>query len=303
MKLPDLEAWAIFAKVAEHQSFTSAADALGASKATISKAISRLEAQIQTPLFHRSSRRLALTESGVSLLEYAQAILNRGELAEEKASEESGALSGIVRVAAPMSYGVSRVAPLISQFLSDHPDIVIDLHLEDARVNIIEQRFDLALRITSLPDSSLRARKIRDVKRYVLASPNYLARKGYPRHPAQLGEHSVICYSLLATRETWRFRSDEGEEAALTPTGPFRVNNGEAMLSALRAGLGIGLLPDFLAEDDLESGTLVPILEGWSMQPVSLYLVSPPGTIRPRRVEALMTYLAENIAARRQPIS
>lgn len=296
MKLPDFEAWAIFAKVAENLSFTAAADELGSTKATVSKAVSRLEARIRTPLFYRTSRRLTLTESGAALLENAQSILNQGELAQDAALEEAGSLSGIVRIAAPMSLGISRVAPLLAEFLLDHPDLVIDLQLADAQVNLIEDRFDMALRVAALPDSSLVATRLTDVQRHIIAAPDYLERRSTPNHPAQLGDHDIIFYSLLASREVWHFRSDQGEEVSVTPTGPLRVNNGDAMLPALRHGLGIGLLPDFIVGDDLNSGALINILPEWHAPPISLYLVSPPSTIRPRRVNAVKAFLVERLS-------
>ena len=296
MRLPDYEAWSIFAAVANEGGFSRAAELLGLSKATVSKAVSRLEAQVGAPLFHRTSRRLVLSESGTALLEQAKAIVAAGEAAEEAARDEASEPVGQIRLAAPMSYGISRVAPLLSEFLCSHRGISIDMHLSDARVDLIGERFDLALRIGALPDSSLRARRLRGVKSYVLASPDYLAENGEPRHPAQLGEHRCLSYSLSSNPESWRFTGPDGSEAVVRLSGPLRVNNGEAMLPALCAGLGIGTLPDFICEKEIAAGRLKPILSDWRTPPIAIHIVTPPGSFRPRRVTALIDFLAEKLS-------
>jgi DNA-binding transcriptional LysR family regulator len=296
MRLPDFEAWSIFATVAEQGGFSRAAEQLGMSKATVSKAVTRLEAQVGAPLFHRTSRRLALSETGSKLLDHAKRILAEGEAAVEAARDEASEPVGQIRLAAPMSFGISRVAPLLSEFLCANRGIAIDMHLSDARVDLIGERFDLALRIGSLPDSSLRARRLRTVKMHVIASPDYLAENGEPRHPAQLGEHRCIGYSLSSSPESWRFTRPDGSEAVVRVAGPLRVNNGEAMLPALCGGLGIGLLPDFICEADINVGRLKPILTDWRVPPIAIHILTPPGSFRPRRVTALIDFLAEKLA-------
>jgi DNA-binding transcriptional LysR family regulator len=295
MRLPDFEAWSIFACVVEHKSFTGAADALGLSKATISKAVTRLEVQVGAPLFHRTSRRLSLTESGAKLVEHARAILAEGQAAEEAARDEASEPVGLVRLAVPMSFGLSHVGPVVADFLCEYRGISIDMHLSDAKVDLIGEGFDIGLRIAALPDSSLRARKLRDVKTHIVAAPSYLERMGTPRHPAELGEHECLRYSLLTTPELWRFTNGKGEEAAVRPSGRLRANNSDVMLYSLRSGHGIAVVPDFIIDADLASGAVVRILEEWRPQTVALHLVTPPGTIRPARVTALIDYLAARL--------
>lgn len=295
MRLPDFEAWSIFACVVEHRSFTGAADVLGLSKATISKAVTRLENQVGAPLFHRTSRRLSLTESGAKLVEHARAILAEGQAAEEAARDEASEPVGLVRLAVPMSFGLSHVGPVVAEFLCEYRGISIDMHLSDAKVDLIGEGFDIGLRIASLPDSSLRARKLRDVKTHIVAAPLYLERMGTPRHPAELGEHECLRYSLLTTPELWRFTNDKGEEAAVRPHGRLRANNSDVMLYSLRSGHGIAVVPDFIIDADLASGAVVTILAEWRPQPVALHLVTPPGMIRPARVTALIEYLAARL--------
>jgi DNA-binding transcriptional LysR family regulator len=296
MRLPDFEAWSIFACVVEHKSFTGAANTLGLSKATISKAVTRLETQVGAPLFHRTSRRLSLTDSGAKLVEHARAILAEGQAAEEAARDEASEPVGLVRLAVPMSFGLSHVGPVVAEFLCEYRGISIDMHLSDVKVDLIGEGFDIGLRIASLPDSSLRARKLRDVKTHIVAAPSYLERMGTPRHPAGLGEHECLRYSLLTTPELWRFTNSKGEEAAVRPHGRLRANNSDVMLYSLRSGHGIAVVPDFIIDADLASGAVVSILEDWRPQQVALHLVTPPGTIRPARVTALIEYLVQRLA-------
>lgn len=289
MRLPDLEAWAIFAAVAEHHSFSAAAEAVGLSKATVSKAVSRLEAQLGQSLFHRTSRRLALTEAGKPLAERAARMLNEARCAEESAHDAAQTHAGRIRMAAPMTFGVSTVAPLVADFLAEHPAVEIELHLSDARVDIVAEGFDLALRIADLADSSLRARRLRGVQAYLVAAPAYLDRHGAPTHPQQLAEHRLIGYTNIAG--PWRFRGPGGAEVSIKAQGPLSSNSGEAMIPALVAGLGIARLPEFVLGDTLASGKLVELLPDWRPASIGLHLMTPPSPLRPARVEALIAFL------------
>ncbi|GAA4765828.1 LysR family transcriptional regulator [Stakelama sediminis] len=298
MALPDFEAWAIFARVVEHRSFSGAAEAIGISKATVSKAIGRLEQRLGVSLFHRTSRRLTLTDSGRELAERAQRILDEGLCAEESARDSVTALSGLVRVAAPMHFGKLRVAPLIADFLEQHPDVSIELHLSDAKVDIVAEGFDVALRIANLPDSSLRARRLAGVRIHTVAAPAYLDRRGRPRHPADLSDHACFGYTNAPSPNVWTYRGRDGSEIAVRPDGPLRSNAGEGMIPSLLAGLGIARLPDFIVDTHLEQGALEAVLTEWSSPPVALHLMTPPGTLRPARVEALMDFLTAQLRSK-----
>jgi len=295
MRLPDLEAWAIFASVVEHRSFSSAAVALGTTKATVSKAITRLEAQTGASLFHRTSRRLALTETGAGLADRAARVLADAQAIDEFARESTAAPAGLVRLAAPMSFGLRHVAPLLAEFLREHPGIDVDLNLSDAKVDLVGDGYDAALRIAALPDSSLRARKLRDVAMRVAAAPAYLAARGVPTHPAELSAHDCFCYAN-APNDVLRFSGPGGETAVVRIRGRLRTNNSDAMLPALAAGLGILSAPDFIVDEAIAGGAAVAILEDWHAPPVALHLVTPPGRLRPRRVEALIEFLAGRLA-------
>ncbi len=297
-KLPDLEGLAIFAKVVETRSFAGAAQELKLSKATVSKAVGRVEARLGTRLFNRTSRRLALTDAGHALAGRAAHLLAEGEAAEDEALARTAAVRGPVRLAAPMSFGVLHLAPLLPAFLATYADVTIDLHLSDAMVDMIGGGFDAAIRIAVLPDSSLVARRLCGMARYLVGAPAYLDVHGRPRHPLNLAEHRCIGYGHGQASETWRFSHGNGETATVRPSGPLRVNNGDAMMPALIAGTGIGVLPEFIVRDALADGRLERLLPAWSLPSTSVYWVTPPGGQRPKRVEVLGEFLARSLAPR-----
>jgi DNA-binding transcriptional LysR family regulator len=295
-KLPDLEGLAVFAKVAELRSFAAAAKDLELSKATVSKAIARLERRLGARLFNRTSRRLALTDAGQLLLDRAARILAEGEAAESEAHSQSASPRGLVRLAVPMSFGLREVAPLLPEFLAEYQDVSVDLHLSDELVDLIGAGFDAALRIAALPDSSLRARRLRDVSRNLVAAPSYLERRGRPSHPRDLMHHACLCYAYLPTPDVWRFVNRAGEVVQVRPAGPLRANNADALAPALLAGLGLAVQPDFVVGEAIKDGRLEVVMQDWSPPPIALHLVMPPGGPRPARVEALATFLIKRLA-------
>ena len=295
-KLPDFEGLAIFAKVVELRSFAAAAGELSLSKATVSKAVTRLEERLGARLFNRTSRRLALTDAGQKLSERAARLLADGEAAENEALAQSMSPRGLVRFAVPMTFGVRMVAPILPQFLEQYPDVSIDLHLGDAMVDLIGEGFDMGLRIASLPDSSLIARRLCAMPRYTVAAPAYLKRYGRPTHPMHLAQHRCLGYAYLSTAGVWNYTNAKGEQASVRPAGPLRVNNGEALMPALLAGLGIADVPEFIVGDAIASGEVEVILKDWKQTEGAVHLVMPPGGPRPARVEVLADFLAKQFA-------
>jgi DNA-binding transcriptional LysR family regulator len=296
-KLPDLEGLAVFAKVVELRSFAAAADDLAMSKATVSKAVTRLEERLGARLFNRTSRRLALTDAGQSLVERATRVLAEAQAAEEEASSQSSAPRGVVRMAVPMSLGITSLAPVLPGFFTAYPDVSVELHLSDATIDLVGMGFDLALRVAALPDSSLVARRLRAVKRHVVASPGYWNEHGRPTHPANLAEHRGLTYGHQNAPETWRFQKG-GEEAAVRPRSVIRANNGDVLVPSLIAGVGVAVLPDFIVGAAVADGRLEAVLTDWTATPIALHLVMPPGGPRPARVEALANYLGKALAGK-----
>jgi DNA-binding transcriptional LysR family regulator len=292
-KLPDLEAWAIFAKVAYAGSYSRAAEELGISKATASKAVSRLERKLATPLFHRTSRRLSLTEGGRAALERAERILAEGEAVEAEVRAQSATPQGLVRMAAPMSFGIAHVAPALPDFFALYPDVSIELNFSDAAVDLVSENFDLALRIATLSDSSLIAKRLCSVRILLVGSPDYFKRHGRPKHPKDLTNHRALFYTLAGSRDAWRFlHMRHGEYSVVVPS-PLRVNNADALMPALLGGLGLALQPEFLVWRELASGALESVMTDWSVPSIALHLMTPPSTIRPARVQVLMDFLSQ----------
>ena len=294
-RLPDLEAWAIFAKVAEAGSFARAAEDLQLSQATVSKAITRLETRIGTRLFHRTSRRMSLTTAGEAALERATRILGEGEAIEAEVADRSAALRGLIRVAAPMSFGVSRLAPLLPAFMQAHPDVELDVQLSDAMVDLVAERFDMALRISTLADSSLRARRLCQVRILLVGAPSYFEAHGRPQHPRDLATHRGFQYSYTRGGNTWRFRHTRHGEFAQTVPRQLQANNAEVFNAALHAGLGLALQPEFLVWEDLRDGRLQTVMDDWKVEPLALSIITPPGLQRPARVQALIDHLAQRL--------
>ncbi|WP_293880658.1 substrate binding domain-containing protein, partial [Sphingomonas sp.] len=200
-------------------------------------------------------------------------------------------------LAVPMSFGLSHIGPIIARFLTEFPEINVDLNLSDDRVDLVGDGYDAALRIAALPDSTLRARKLCDVAVRIVAAPSYLERRGIPRHPADLGQHDCFGYAYFSTPEHWRLVHHRSSEVAvIKPGGRLRTNNADAMLPALFAGHGIAIAPDFIIDPSLASGQVVAILPDWSAPVIALHLVTPPSRLRPRRVEALLEFLTDALA-------
>ncbi len=294
-KLPDLEAWAVFAKVAETGSFARAAAELELSQATVSKTISRLEARMNVVLVQRTSRSVSLTDTGHAALDRAINILEHGQAVEAEITEQSTSLRGLVRISLPVSFGISRLSPILSNFLTMHPDIELDVQFSDRQVDLIEEKFDFALRIATLIDSTLLARQLCQVRILLVGSPAYFKRHGKPRHPRDIANHKTLKYSYTRGRQGWRFlHKEHGEFSQVNPV-QMQANNADALNYALLAGLGMALQPEFLVWDGLQSGALETAMDDWQVEPLSLHIVAPPGRKRPTRVQALIDHILQSL--------
>jgi DNA-binding transcriptional LysR family regulator len=294
--LPDFEGLAMVATVAQERSIAAAARTLGVSVATVSRAVTRLEERLGGQLFNRTTRRLALTDLGQRVAERAAQVLWQAEEVENAARELASRPRGTVRLAVPMSFGLRWVAPLMPEFFKLYPDISVDLHLSDAKVDLIGEGFDAALRIAIMEDSSLMARQLCPVSRHVVAAPAYLARYGRPQHPSELAVHHCLGYAFHARGDVWRFQGPQGEAATVTPTGPLRVTNVDALLPTLLEGLGIAELPEFISAEHLATDRLQVILPEWRLTSGGLYFVTPSARNRSAKVDALAGFFAARLS-------
>lgn len=286
----------MFAKVAEERSFAGAARALGLSVATVSRGVSRLEERLGARLLNRTSRQLALTEFGRTIAERAVRLYADAEQTEGAALELSAKPRGRVRLAVPMSFGLGWVAPLLPAFLVAYPDISIDLHLSDATVDLVGQGFDAALRIGILPDSSLVARRLCPISRFIVAAPAYLEKHGRPAHPQELNGRPCLGYAYRARNEAWHFIHENGDEERIMPAGPLRANNADALVPTVLAGLAIAELPEFIASEYLRDGRMEMIMADWRLQQGALYFVTPSMHARAAKVEVLAEFLARHLS-------
>lgn len=296
MSLPDFEGIAMFAKVAEERSFARAAKILGVSVATVSRGVGRLEDKLGGRLFNRTSRQLALTDFGNSLAERASQLYCDATEMESAARETASQPRGLIRLAVPMSFALRCVAPVLPEFFRRFPEITLDLHMSDAVVDLVADGFDAALRIAVLPDSSLVARQLTPVARYIVAADAYLERYGNPAHPSDLIEQHCLGYAYRPRQDVWHFRNDAGDEQAVTPRGVLRVTNSDALIPMVLDGLAIAELPEFICSEYLADGRMRAIVTDWTLPKGALYFVTPSSRARPAKVEALADFLVERLS-------
>jgi DNA-binding transcriptional LysR family regulator len=199
-------------------------------------------------------------------------------------------------MAAPMSFGIAHLGPALPEFFALYPEVAVELSLSDQLVDIVEEGFDLALRISALEDSSLLARRLCPVRVMLVGSPAYFDRHGRPGHPKDLTAHRGLFYTGGRSRDAWRFEHAEHGQYAVSVPSPLRVNNADILRPSLLAGLGLAMQPDFLCWEDVKSGLLEEVLPDWAPPPIAMHLVTPPSTIRPARVEVLIAFLAKRMA-------
>ncbi|MCH8037974.1 MAG: LysR family transcriptional regulator [Proteobacteria bacterium] len=261
--MEDLSAMAVFARVVEMESFSGAARALGLSKSAVSKRVGRLEDRMGLRLLNRTTRRLSLTEAGAAFYQGCRRVVAEAEAAERAVSRLASAPRGRLKVNAPMSFGVRHLAPALPDFMARYPELNVDLTLNDRVVDLVEEGFDLAIRIARLAESSLIARRLAPNRLVLCAAPSYLAAHGAPRAVEDLKDHACLLYSYQTAGDAWRLCGPGGERR-LAVTGRLRINNGDALLAAALGGLGVALLPCFICGQDLRAGRLIQVLPAWS---------------------------------------
>ena len=288
-KFEELEA---FVAVVDHHSFSTAADRLGVAKSSLSKRVSELEKRLGVQLMQRTTRKLSLTDSGRHFYQRAVRLLADLNEAEQLVSDAQSSLIGKIKLAAPLGLGVGQLSVPISEFMLLHPQLEIDLDLNDRQIDLVEEGVDLAIRVGVLQDSSLIARKLTTAGFAVCASPAYLDSHGVPMHPSDLTGHEVLIYSNVSVGQQWSFE-DAGKR--VSPRVKFRMsaNNGEVLANFAQNGLGIVSGPLFYLQPYIDSGVLVPILADYPRPEIGIYAVYPPGRLVSHRVKMLSDYLLE----------
>lgn len=281
----------VLVAVVEAGSFVGAADALNMSKAAVSRILSELEARLRVRLLHRTTRRLSLTHEGELFFARSKELLAGVEEAEAEITERSGQAVGALKISAPFSFGVQRLAPLWGAFMAAHPQIHLEVTLSDRFVDLVDEGFDLAIRIARLSSSSLVSRKLSSTRIVLCASPRYLRAHGKPRHPSELARHAVLAYSLLAQGDTWEFEGPEGP-LAVKVQARMRTNSGDVCRAVALAHQGIVFQPDFLVGDDLRAGTLVELMPEYRAPELGVYAVYPSRKHLLPKVRLLIDHLA-----------
>ena len=287
----ELDDMRCFVEVVESGGFNRAATRLRLSKSIVSRRIARMEADLGTRLLSRTTRGISPTEAGLEFKARSERILAEFDEAREAVAQHSGEVVGRLRLSAPLSFGVHHVAPILEDLAKRHPRLEMDVSFSDRIIDLIGERFDAAIRIGTLQDSSLVARRIGPVRSLLVASPDYLARNGRPATPADLTAHECLIYTGR-TGADWKFRSGK-RWTSVRPTGRLRSDSGEAIVAWAMAGLGIAEAPTFLLADAIESSALEPLLLDYPTPDYGIYVVRPPGTNVPGKVRVLIDTLVE----------
>lgn len=285
----------IFVTVVDAGSFTAAAEDLGVSKSHVSKQVSALEDRLGAQLLHRTTRSLSVTDAGQGFYERGTLILEQLEEAERAVMQLQTKPRGRLKVSVPMTFGVRHVAPIVAEFLREYPEISIDLDLSDRKVDMIDEGFDLAIRIGELQDSSLMVRKLAPATRYCCASPAYLETHGTPQHPAELADHECLEYAY-GRLNTWQFVNPDGEEHFVQVKGRLRANNGEVLVESAVGGLGVALIPDFMLGDHLQSGRLVRLLDDWMEWNAGVFALYPHNRHLSAKVRRFVDFLVDKLS-------
>ena len=294
----------VFIAVADSAGFSSAGRELGISKSAVSKRITQLEDQLGARLFHRTTRKLSLTEAGERFYEYAVQANRSAQQAEDAVHELQGEPRGVLKVQLPMTLGQMHIAPLIPEFLKQYPHLQIDLIMDDRRINLVEQGYDLAVRAGDMEDSNLIARVLAPLHSIVCASPTYLQEfyqqhKQSLEHPSQLEKANCLTYSYSSNADTWQFNAidKDNKNHRIKVKGNYRVNNSASLKQALIAGMGVARLPTFIAGNSLKKGDLVALFKDYTMPYKSLYAVYPERQYLPTKVRAFLDFLIEHLGA------
>ena len=286
----------VFVAVVERSGFSAAASALDLSTASVTRQVAALEKRLGTRLLNRTTRRVGLTSAGAAY--YQRAVQLLAELDDIEAAVGAQALvpSVLLRINAPVSFGIARLGPLLAGYRVRYPQVKLDLSLSDRLVDMVEEGFDVAIRITRQPAPNLIARKLADARLLLCAAPDYLARAGTPAAPADLARHACLAYSYWSGGDEWTLQGPAGE-ATVRIDGGLRANNGDVLREAALAGMGIVLQPDFVVGADLAAGRLRQVLPDWQVPPVGIHAVYASRSHLAPKLRSFIDFLVEAFAA------
>lgn len=292
-----LEGMRTFSAVVTEGSFSRAAQRLDRSPQLVSKYVAQLEARLGVRLLNRSTRKLSVTEAGQAYFDRCQGIVAEVDDLEDAVGNMAAAVRGLLKISAPMTFGMHHLTPAIAEFQSTHPELRIDLALDDRVVDIVSEGFDLAIRIANLEASSLVARRLAPVNLVVCGSSAYFDKRGRPQTPKDLVDHECLGYTYSSNRDRWRFASDAGEVEDIQVSGRFCANNGDALRTAAIAGHGLVLQPTFIVGDDLRAGRLVRVMTDYTVTPLSVYAVYAHRQFLSNKVRAFVEFLGSYFGA------
>jgi DNA-binding transcriptional LysR family regulator len=285
----------VFVAVVDAGSFAAAAGKLDMSRAMASKYVMNLEDHLGTRLLNRTTRRLSVTESGSVFYERSVQIISDVTEAEQVAGHMSAVPRGILKITMPLSYGQHRLGPVIADYVRQYPQVKLDISFSDHKADLIEEGFDLAIRIGTLPGSGLIARKLGSGRVIVCASPDYLKRHGTPQTPEDLARHSCLGYTLSNSGDEWRLQR-QGEEAAIRIAGPIRADNGDMLRLAALSGAGLIFQPHFIVSEDLQAGRLVQVLADYASAELGIYAIYPSRKHLSAKVRTFVDFLAGRLS-------
>ncbi|WP_019029934.1 LysR family transcriptional regulator [Colwellia piezophila] len=279
-----------FVYVAENESFTLASKKMAISTAQVSRQISALEQRLNIKLFYRTTRKVSLTEEGRIFYQHCRSVLDGLDAAERAITNLQSKPQGKIKLTAPVTYGEKQILPLVNNFIKQYSDVEVSAYLSNRQIDIVEEGYDLAIRLGKLGDSTMMAKKLGSRANYVCASPHYVEQHGIPHSISELNKHSC----LLGTSDHWHFR-DSGREKSIRVTGRLRYNSGYSLTDAALKGLGIVQLPDYYVEQYIQSGKLITLLDNYRAPDEGIWAVYPQNRHLSPKIRLLVDYLAEQL--------
>jgi DNA-binding transcriptional LysR family regulator len=292
-RLTEMEA---FATVVDQGGFTDAAKKMGISKSAVSKHVSSLEARLGARLLNRTTRRVSPTEIGLAYYDRARRVLNDAGEADALVSSMQSAPSGLLRISVATDFGVNHLSPVLGNFLHEYQDITVNMVLNNRYVELISEGFDMAVRIGELEDSTLRARRLTETSKRMVAAPSYFEKYGRPEKIDDLNEHKLLHYSNAAAANVWKLTAPSGEKRQVRTSGWLTVNDGQSLLNAAVSGLGIAYLPSFLFDDAMKAGLVEEAMPDLPVEKQGIYAVYPPGRFTQPKVRAFIDFLVREFA-------